>query len=44
MTEKILITNASRASSKAEVAEAIGRTLAENGAQVDVIAMKDMKD
>ena len=44
MSNKILVTYASRAGSTAEVAEAIGRTLAEGGAQVDVRAMNDVKD
>ncbi len=44
MTNKILVTYASRAGSTAGVAEAIGQTLAENGAQVDVMPMKDVKD
>ena len=41
---KILVTYASRAGSTAEVAEAIGKTLSEDGAQVDVIPMNDVKD
>ena len=44
MNNKILVTYASRAGSTAEVAEAIGKTLSTGGAQVDVIAMKDVKD
>jgi menaquinone-dependent protoporphyrinogen oxidase len=44
MNNKILVTYASRTGTTAEVAEAIGKTLAENGAQVDVLAMKDVKD
>ena len=44
MSNKILVTYASRAGSTAEVAEAIGKTLAESGAQVDVIPMNDIKD
>jgi menaquinone-dependent protoporphyrinogen oxidase len=44
MSNKILVTYASRAGSTAGVAEAIGKTLAENGAQVDVIPMQDVKD
>lgn len=44
MSEKILVTYASRAGSTAGVAEAIGKTLMEGGAQVDVIPMQDVKD
>lgn len=44
MTNKILVTYASRAGSTAEIAEAIGRTLSENGAEVDVMPMKEVKD
>jgi menaquinone-dependent protoporphyrinogen oxidase len=44
MSNKILVTYASRAGSTAGVAEAIGKTLAESGAQVDVFAMQDVKD
>jgi menaquinone-dependent protoporphyrinogen oxidase len=44
MTKKILVTYASRSGSTAEVAEAIGKTLAESGNQVDVIDMKEVKD
>jgi menaquinone-dependent protoporphyrinogen oxidase len=44
MSNKILVTYASRAGSTAGVAEAIGKILAENGTQVDVLPMKDVKD
>lgn len=44
MSNKILVTYASRAGSTAGVAEAIGKTLAEKGAQVDVLSMKDVHD
>jgi menaquinone-dependent protoporphyrinogen oxidase len=44
MSNKILITYASRAGSTAEVAAAIGKTLSEGGIQVDVIPMNDEKD
>lgn len=44
MSNKILVTYASRAGSTAGVAEAIGKTLAESGAQVDVLAMQAVKD
>lgn len=44
MTNKILVTYASRTGSTAEVAEAIARTLSEGGAQVDVLPMQEVKD
>jgi menaquinone-dependent protoporphyrinogen oxidase len=44
MSNKILVTYASRTGSTAEIAEAIGKTLSEGGAQVDVILMNDVKD
>ena len=44
MSNRILVTYASRAGSTAEIAEAIGRTLTESGAQVDIIPMRDVKD
>ena len=44
MTIKILITYASNTGWTAGVAEAIGKTLAENGAKVDVLPMRDVKD
>jgi menaquinone-dependent protoporphyrinogen oxidase len=44
MSNKILVAYASRAGSAAGVAEAIGKTLTENGAQVDVRPMKDVQD
>jgi menaquinone-dependent protoporphyrinogen oxidase len=44
MMSKILVTYASRAGSTAGVAEAIGKTLTENGTQVDVLPMKDVRD
>jgi menaquinone-dependent protoporphyrinogen oxidase len=44
MSNKILVAYASRAGSTAGVAEAIGQTLAESGAQVEVRSMKDVKD
>lgn len=44
MTDRILVTYASRNGSTAGVAEAIGKTLAENGAQVEAIAMEEVKD
>ena len=44
MNNKILVTYASRAGSTAGVAEAIGQTLVEQGMQVDVLPMQDVKD
>ena len=44
MNDKILITYTSRTGSTVGVAEAIGKTLAESGLQVDVLAMRDVKD
>ena len=44
MDNKILVTYASRFGSTAGVAEAIAKTLAENGAQVDVFPMREVKD
>jgi menaquinone-dependent protoporphyrinogen oxidase len=44
MSNKILVTYASRCGSTAGVAEAIGTTLAENGTEVDVSPMHDVID
>lgn len=44
MNSKILVTYASQAGSTRGIAEAIGQTLTENGAQVEVRSMKDVKD
>ncbi|MDD5371753.1 MAG: flavodoxin domain-containing protein, partial [Anaerolineaceae bacterium] len=44
MENKILVTYASRAGSTAGVAEAIGKSLAEGGALVDVLPMKNVTD
>ncbi len=44
MKKKILVTYASRAGSTAEVAEAIDKTLGQNGARVDLLPMQDVKD
>ena len=44
MPDRILVTYASRAGSTRGVAEAIGKTLAECGEQVDVLRMQDVKD
>lgn len=41
--KKILVTYASRSGSTAEIAEAIGKTLNQHGAQVDVLSMQDVK-
>jgi menaquinone-dependent protoporphyrinogen IX oxidase len=42
MLNKILVCYASRAGSTGGVAEAIGKTLSESGASVDVRLMKDV--
>lgn len=44
MSKNILVTYASRAGSTAGVAEAIGKTLTESGAHVDVLPMNEVKD
>jgi menaquinone-dependent protoporphyrinogen oxidase len=44
MSNTILVTYASRTGSTTGVAEAIGKSLAESGAQVEVRPMKDIKD
>lgn len=44
MSKKILVTYATRTGWTVGVAEAIGKTLEENGAQVDVIPMREVKD
>jgi menaquinone-dependent protoporphyrinogen oxidase len=44
MNDKILVTYASRTGSTSGVAEAIGKTLAEGGAQVEVLPMQEVKD
>jgi menaquinone-dependent protoporphyrinogen oxidase len=44
LNRKILVTYASRTGTTAEVAQAIGKTLSEGGAQVDVLAMKEVTD
>ena len=44
MSSRILVTYASRAGSTAGVAEVIGRTLADEGALVDVLPMREVRD
>jgi menaquinone-dependent protoporphyrinogen oxidase len=44
MSDKILVTYATCTGSTAGVAEAIGKTLAEGGAQVDVLPMQEVED
>ncbi len=44
MTDKILVTYATRTGTTAGVAEAIGKTLAEVGTQVDVLPMQEVTD
>jgi menaquinone-dependent protoporphyrinogen oxidase len=44
MSNKILVTYASRTGWTVGVAEAIGKTLAEDGVQVDVLPMREVKD
>lgn len=44
LNQKILVTFASRFGATAGVAEAIGKTLAEHGLQVDVLPMKEVQD
>lgn len=41
---KVLVTYASRSGSTAEIAEAIGKSLIQSGAQVVVLPMEDVKD
>jgi len=44
MSDRTLVTYASRTGTTRGVAEAIGKTLAEDGIQVDVLPMQDIKD
>jgi menaquinone-dependent protoporphyrinogen oxidase len=44
MNHKILVTYASRSASTAEIAVAIGKSLAEGGAVVDVLPIQDVQD
>ena len=44
MTNKVLVTYATCTGTTVGVAEAIGRTLSEDGAQVDVMPMREVKD
>jgi menaquinone-dependent protoporphyrinogen oxidase len=41
---RILVTYASRTGCAAEIAEVIGKTMVQGGAQVDVLPMQDVKD
>lgn len=44
MNGKILVTYASRAGSTAEIAKAISKTLSQNGMQVDILPMQDVRE
>ncbi len=44
MSDKILVTYATRTGSTAEIAEAIGKTLVEHGAEVDVRPIQEVTD
>ena len=44
MTNKILVTYASRTGTTAGVADAIGKALTDNGLDVDIVPMKDVKN
>ena len=44
MNNRILVAYASRTGSTADVAEAIGKSLVESGAQVEVLPMQDVQD
>lgn len=44
MSSRILVTYTSRTGTTAGVAEAIGKTLAESGMQVEVLPMKEVRD
>ena len=44
MTEKILVAYASRTGATKEIAEAIGKSLADGGADVDIRSMTEIKD
>ena len=44
MTEKILVAYASRTGATKEIAEAIGKTLADGGADVEIRSMTEIKD
>lgn len=44
MNDKALLTYASRAGSTAEIAEAMARTLRQNGVAVDLLCLQDVKD
>jgi len=44
MNDKILVAYASRAGSTAEIADAIGKSLIQNGANVEVLPMQEVND
>jgi len=44
MSQKTLVTYASRFGSTERVAQAVGKTLSDDGKQVDVLPMRDVKD
>lgn len=44
MINRILVTYASRSGSTAEIAEAVGKALTQNGTSVDVLPMQDVKN